>query len=107
MRISDVISDVCSSDLRWATEIVGAELLAVGCGHHAIVLDRAGYQLQLIPCTASYQTAVAVVFQSRLPGDILWTFTIVQASHGTVDRQSGVSGKRVSVRVNLGGSRYI
>src|SRR3546814_9429298 len=82
MRISDWSSDVCSSDLRHR---IGAAPVAQGeqVAEHG---DRHGHLQD--------QHARHVAFQAKRPGD-------------PEDRKSVVSGKSVSVRVDLGGCRTI
>src|SRR3546814_12070163 len=81
MRISDWSSDVCSSDLFLAIDTrVQPHALEVG---------------ELLPG-----------HQARNIGDLLHAgITLVRAPGG--DRQSVVSGKSVSVRVDIGGRRII
>src|SRR3546814_19593185 len=96
MRISDWSSDVCSSDL----------------------LTREGERVRMV--CFSFGAVIGSV-ASGLLGDRVSSFTGVGAAgfgkRGRVtedmiritpdDRKSGVSGKRVSVRVDLGGRRII
>src|SRR3546814_12084134 len=92
MRISDWSSDVCSSDL-WCTErIVDAVLADLDrLRLHAGV--RAGTQ-----------------HDRHCRQQLLGTAVVVRGRGGeadVVDRKSVVEGKSVSVRVDLGGRRYI
>src|SRR3546814_18663916 len=98
MRISDWSSDVCSSDLvagfdvggNLRVDLVGAQERPVHDRHHAgggAVHRAAGVQL----------LEVAGGEPRRLG----------ERARGGGDRKSVVSGKSVSVRVDLGGSRII
>src|SRR3546814_21194951 len=104
MRISDWSSDVCSSDLagdhtadhRVGPRGVGVALgQAQGAGHHGVVGggERKGGQshFSLFPfgCREPWGKSDSDPFFFPFPAD----------------RKSGVSGKRVSVGVDLGGRR--
>src|SRR3546814_19822597 len=85
VRISDWGSDVCSSDLRPARRSAD--------GHHACAVHPGDGDL----LRAHRSRAVAAARRARHPVDA--------AERG--DRKSVVSGKSVSVRVDLGGRRSI
>src|SRR3546814_17271635 len=95
MRISDWSSDVCSSDLigfAWSTLLsrtAGISNLLVAVG----LLDQ---PVALVPNFAAVLTGM--VYQA-LPYTILVLYP--------ADRKSVVSGKSVSVRVDLGGRRIL
>src|SRR3546814_11458424 len=97
MRIGDWISDVCSSDLR--RHLAGRR-------QHAAVAERgqrrAGVEqprrLQLLDTREGVEGFQAEVVEEGLggaPGD--------RAARRLAARKSGVQGKDVSVRVDLGG----
>src|SRR3546814_13790466 len=87
MRISDWSSDVCSSDLTFGKGFGGDLHRFDRAFGHSRPLERIG---EVEPCAD-----VAQIFQQRA------------ALLGKADRKSVVSGKRVSVRVDLGGRRFI
>src|SRR3546814_18203187 len=87
MRISDWSSDVCSSDLRF--------LLAVRCRF-------AGARTQYRPGDEP-RAGEPCAFRPRY----LRSEHRVRPGRGCADRKSVVSGKSVSVRVDLGGRRII
>src|SRR3546814_11013764 len=98
MRISDWSSDVCSSDLQCACNGGGQDEPAVALGHgrgrhhlHRISPDQAGDKRggDRSPCPDA-------------PGG-----GACPRPPAARDRKSVVSGKRVSVRVDLGGRRII
>src|SRR3546814_16200487 len=85
MRISDWSSDVCSSDLPQATAVIGVDdepsrAIAASLG--------GGHAVKRVAVGRSVETGVF-------------------AADGVLDRKSVVLGKRVSVRVDLGGRRII
>src|SRR3546814_19119600 len=95
MRISDWSSDVCSSDLQ----VLGAadKREAAGDGHARDRIDRQ---------RGGQHIGFAIVL--LLLADIAQRRGEVRAAIGRpADRQSVVSGKSVSVRVDLGGHRII
>src|SRR3546814_11928734 len=92
MRISDWSSDVCSSDLRIARlalflrrlVVLGDETgAAIGSGKHTVTIKPRG-----------------ALFAA-------WRKRPLLRTEGIEDRKSVVSGKSVSVRVDLGGRRTI
>src|SRR3546814_14393373 len=93
MRISDWSSDVCSSDL-----VMNAPRVAPG-------LEELGELLLLAPFHRWLGLRIAEVGTDELVISMPWRDEII--SNPTVDRQSVVSGKSVSVRVDLGGRRHI
>src|SRR3546814_19373621 len=92
MRISDWSSDVCSSDLRrWAPWL--AFLLIIACWE------------------AASDTGLLPALFMPAPHEVLSALYLLLASGPLfvhiADRKSVVSGKSVSVRVDLGGRRII
>src|SRR3546814_19328106 len=84
MRISDWSSDVCSSDLAGGRTIrITAQRVAIG---NADIFRPSGDPLEKLP---SHGTTESLDFPP------------------SIDRKSVVSGKSVSVRVDLGGRRSI
>src|SRR3546814_12897240 len=111
MRISDWSSDVCSSDLRRVAR-------ALGHGDRQRVMpQRLAYPARPLPGNRRQGEVEAVVRQLRASNGIcpagqdgmgLRLFGPLQGEHvGELDRKSVVSGKSVSVRVDLGGRRII
>src|SRR3546814_21075122 len=105
MRISDWSSDVCSSDLVVPEHGRDTEL-------HALARDAVRALLES-PTTQLVDVSTAV---ARKAGDLrvkhgLHTWDAVHLATailaGVADRKSVVSGKRVSVRLDLGGLRII
>src|SRR3546814_15930800 len=103
MRISDWSSDVCSSDLGPIIFIEG-------------VIARSIHCLQLIEhiCEPYSFVVIGAAFEEACTGDRMRFGTLMAGEDlirhvigGTGDRKSVVSGKSVSVRVDLGGRRSI
>src|SRR3546814_14550418 len=98
MRISDWSSDVCSSDLRLAAARIAADRMAdigpVG-GEQARAHERGEPVPMETRALFAYQSSTVVRRLARLVDDMVQ------------DRKSVVSGKSVSVRVDLGGRRII
>src|SRR3546814_18852244 len=93
MRISDWSSDVCSSDLhRNKLTVMENELVNMVCGCH----DEAG--LRPVNSIARCDLLPAGAAETLPPA-----FLCIENR----DRKSVVSGKSVSVRVDLGGRRLI
>src|SRR3546814_13965744 len=98
MRISDWSSDVCSSDLvevlqppaRHPEPLDGHDRTPGSGIGHLLVLDRDGNLHKDVRVGAD------TIYH---PGGVDFD--------GETDRKSGVEGKSVSVRVDLGGSRYM
>src|SRR3546814_18691792 len=84
MRISDWSSDVCSSDLRIADLLAGLGL----------------------PAATAQRRPLHMLMIDNAPGP-LWAHCFDASEKPRVDRKSVVSGKSVSVRVDLGGRRII
>src|SRR3546814_17646150 len=95
MRISDWSSDVCSSDLIDILAIEG--LLDIIGDPTREPLKLGGHQCAYTAGLAAFTGLVAALARAARDGD----GEIVE------DRQSVVSGKSVSVRVDLGGRRTI
>src|SRR3546814_21048201 len=96
MRISDWSSDVCSSDLR-QVEALGANL-TLDPEQVAECIQATGIGFMFAPAHHSAMKNVAAV---RKELGVRPIFNIL----GPLDRTSVVQGKRVSVRVDLGGRR--
>src|SRR3546814_15484703 len=100
MRISDWSSDVCSSDLGLAWEHL-VSWMENGAGTARSWARRTGSTGFDIPDpTRGWRSARA------LRGGVTWRRPRIAASKNE-DRKSVVSGKSVSVRVDLGGRRII
>src|SRR3546814_12720939 len=104
MRMSDWISDVCSSDLNYGSvesvlSGIGARYQRAGeAGKPALLvsfLNNRKAVLMFGSCNADGSACKALSIQS------FWTKIAKTA------RKSVVQGKRVSVRVDLGGRRLI
>src|SRR3546814_20338189 len=93
MRISDWSSDVCSSDLR----VDGGEVTELP-GHRTCPQYCTGHQ----GLTFSRRVSDSAMTMSSRSG-----VTIAAPVSGPPDRKRVVSGKSVSVRVDLGGRRII
>src|SRR3546814_4262218 len=90
MRISDWSSDVCSSDLILTTSgsfggVTLAALVFGNCSGTPTIISGAA-TMKMISSTSMTSTSGVTLMSDR-------------------DRKSDVSGKRVSVRVDLGGRR--
>src|SRR3546814_8535670 len=106
MRISDCSADVCSSDLRIA--IAGQsgfpgsihDLLSSGSRSSQTVFSGRSLFAIAVDCLVRAHdhgfTRAALPFEQ-----------ILRVGHHGRDRKSAAEGKRVSVRVDLGGSRMI
>src|SRR3546814_17390053 len=119
MRISDWSSDVCSSDLTWIASahrefFASEEAIADAKGEIFEGLEPGG--TAIIPFDSPHRDRL--IGHARPHAGKIVTFgsgegADVRASHvgpgreGGRDRKSVVSGKRVSVRVDLGGRRII
>src|SRR3546814_14900737 len=88
MRISDWSSDVCSSDLCRAARVTGTT-------SSSVVMPSASCTRARMASAAKPICAAGA--RSRLSDH----------SHSAIDRKSVVSGKSVSVSVDLGGRRLI
>src|SRR3546814_17475959 len=97
MRISDWSSDVCSSDLVSTTAV---------CSSVAAATDWFMPSISPMRCVTLTSRRPAWLATSTLSSLESWlAFIVVTASRE--DRKSVVSGKSVSVRVDLGGRLYI
>src|SRR3546814_12466716 len=112
MRISDWSSDVCSSDLLFAVFIASTLVLLEQMRHFDAALLPAFLALGALVLVA----LLLLIWREKAAADPLlpvallrdpttWRSDALAACHG--DRTSVVSGKSVSVRVDLGGSRLI
>src|SRR3546814_12183863 len=98
MRISDWSSDVCSSDLG-----NGGAISPDFC----VPIAMPG-MLRRLPRWLLDPEGPLVVRWSNLPASLPWLLRWIRAGRiERVDRKSVVWGKRVSVRVDLGGRRII
>src|SRR3546814_13160173 len=91
MRISDWSSDVCSSDLQIIAEVFGARAL--------FPLIFAIVAIGIAIANFSNAAIVERFGARRVSQSAVFAFM--------ADRQSVVEGKRVSVRVDIGGRRII
>src|SRR3546814_18563388 len=102
MRISDWSSDVCSSDLTSLLQVDfpldGIDLaIRMGAGPFPRLYAQKLVTEQLVPvCSPGF--AASIDPPLRPPADL---------GRATPTRQGVVSGKSVSVRVDLGGRRHI
>src|SRR3546814_16113973 len=97
MRISDWSSDVCSSDLKAHTTQA----------RHRAALSHTWHALSCSDATGEGSTTSSVApskVSSSRRSSCLWQ---VQSTSRNPDRKSVVSGKSVSVRVDLGGRRTL
>src|SRR3546814_14767128 len=103
MRISDWSSDVCSSDLDPPASAHGdaCGIVVVGLGE-----DRRAYVIAdaTVEGATPEGWARAVAAAALVHGA---DRVVAEANNGWADRKSVVSGKVVSVRVDLGGSRLL
>src|SRR3546814_14892584 len=99
MRISDWSSDVCSSDLGMMNSPRPMRIAMPATGSHGVpAIDAA---TNTVP-----QTGGVMVHSSAYQNTNIWACSSGRPSL-TRDRKSVVSGKRVSVLVDLGGRRII
>src|SRR3546814_19845424 len=99
MRISDLSSDVCSSDLALALAWIGVTLALRP-------LVQVGLDLRLRRPTDLHPVATPAPYEIQLLVDSLNRF-LQRLTANMEDRKSVVSGKRVSVRVDPGGPRFM
>src|SRR3546814_12620017 len=114
MRISDWSSDVCSSDLIKADDFGG-----IGYGYgYAFAEDNLcvlledlvtirGERAKYMGRDGSYTIVPNSNTADNVTSDYFWKFVATDAIVANLDRKSVVSGKSVSVRVDLGGRRII
>src|SRR3546814_17958827 len=97
MRISDWSSDVCSSDLN---SFAVRRIIDLQCGLSKV---------HLTPVLEANSLAVLRSFARNAGGITLLSQMSIysELKHGELDRKRVVSGKSVSVRVDLGGRRII
>src|SRR3546814_13979443 len=104
MRISDWSSDVCSSDLVSAR--AGNQT-----GNRVAVLRLQSHDARRRPAAgksgAGARPSPRALFHRTLPGFEGERPAGAAVHHQAIDRKSVVSGKSVSVRVDLGGRRLI
>src|SRR3546814_16624896 len=100
MRISDWSSDVCSSDLRALESSVKRTLSVTGSLPGSCASSASTYWVTSPPRHARSQSAAEAGSEDR-------STMARKATNATRDRKSVVEGKRVSVRVDLGGRRII
>src|SRR3546814_9400653 len=99
MRISDWSSDVCSSDLRFARFVLSDG----GEQGRGLFGDAAG----ALPAQSLAVAPETAVFQRIAAGGHADLLSLVRTPNPDTDRKSFVSGKSVSVRLDLGGRRII
>src|SRR3546814_17982405 len=111
MRISDWSSDVCSSDLPKITVITRK---AYGGAYDVMASKHLRGDLNYAWPTAEIAVmgakgAVEIIFRGKTPEEIAERTAEYEARSAAArqDRKSVVSGKSVSVRVDLGGRRII
>src|SRR3546814_13359874 len=108
MRIGDWSSDVCSSDLSVEKDDSGEAMVAAAIaafGRLDIVVANAAS-----PQAASFHKLSLADFRAVFDVGFFGTLHLVHAAWPRLrdqDRTSVVSGKSVSVRVDLGGRRII
>src|SRR3546814_15465068 len=100
MRISDWSSDVCSSDL-WPGEQEPSRSLA------ATPERRTRICLPSSPNSEQRNVSPSVMEATVQANAPACFSSVLSAEAAEQDRKSVVQGKRVSVRVDLGGRRYI
>src|SRR3546814_17016716 len=102
MRISDWSSDVCSSDLR-PLAVRAGRIMAHFMAHSNILppLDHSPES------HASAWPVSAWDGRRQLRSNAEWFLPADACAQGDTDRKSVVSGKSVSVRLAIGGSRII
>src|SRR3546814_17442909 len=108
MRISDWSSDVCSSDLALIEDAatlgdLGRMRAMLAVTRRAIAADPAdprAYYLQAVLAARAGRFDLARVLLQKTGGTL-------NGMAAVLDRKSVVSGKSVSVRVDLGGRRII
>src|SRR3546814_14004567 len=97
MRISDCGSDVCSSDLKWRSEGRTQEAVDL-LEDHLSEVESTGYQR----LNGAVHSLLAEM--KLLLGD---TSAARKHAEAAIDRKIAVWGQRVSVSVDLSGSRII
>src|SRR3546814_18010532 len=109
MRISDWSSDVCSSDLLLVSFPFGLGFALAGNAYVALacfVVVKFTMTLHLGPIIALCFAQVPGTMRAMMSATINMVIGLAGVGlGGTVDRKSVVSGKGVSVRVDLGGGR--
>src|SRR3546814_17919705 len=101
MRISDWSSDVCSSDLKQGTNSIAFDRHRVGIGR----FDReVGH---LVDVRVVHSVMRQCHRNAETDRQRMKIVRKAVQSHRTADRKSVVSGKSVSVRVDLGGRSII
>src|SRR3546814_14535451 len=101
MRISDWSSDVCSSDLKFVPFAFSPDGSEVFAGYS---VNDGPVSLVRSNLAATSRTTLASDDFGSI-GDEEWN--AARLPFAATDRKSGVSGKSVSVRVDLGGRRII
>src|SRR3546814_12382558 len=102
MRISDWSSDVCSSDLIVLVVIVHVvEVVEIGVGF--VVAGAAGRRRRHRASLVVAQLPALAFAHEKIAGDQILALDPLEAG----DRKGVVWGKRVSVRLDLGGRRNI
>src|SRR3546814_18051554 len=104
MRISDWSSDVCSSDLDDLVLADGQLRERVAA---AVVLPREATCGHVVLLPDAIDVDVDVVGALRAAAKLGFTVVGRGEQHPGQDRKSVVSGKSVSVRVDLGGRRLL
>src|SRR3546814_14831837 len=118
MRIRDWSSDVCSSDLLVPSSGVaqGERMVTPNQFQGTLLLGTTRVPESSDPCNPSGSGWIMAIdpFTGRGPGSVFFDLnddtkfdTSDKITVDGVDRKSVVSGKRVSVSVDLGGSRIM
>src|SRR3546814_16901877 len=115
MRISDWSSDVCSSDLYANDTAIGALVIAFailapmmpGMSHEGM-MDPSDVPPGWTYSPSTYLQRLPIIALGAVGFFIARWLAAYQLGHvDEVDRKSGVWGKSVSVRVDLGGRRLL
>src|SRR3546814_21105911 len=104
MRISDWSSDVCSSDLV-LLEVVAERPVAEHL-EKGVVARGVADLVEVVVLAAGTQAALDIG-RAHVAALLRAKEHVLELDHARVDRKSVVSGKSVSVRVDLGGRRII
>src|SRR3546814_19759193 len=107
MRISDWSSDVCSSDLKDGVQLIRGETMLEQPSFAVMVADTVGAG---DACLGGFIASMLTVGEAGLEIHLRFaeaTAAVVCSRSGARDRTSVVSGKSVSVRLQIGCSPII